>query len=262
MLVGGLGTRLAMELRGLPKPMVEIGDRPFLEHVLLHLREFGICRITLAVSYCREVIEERFRDGKALGMSIKYSRETQRLGTAGALRNALPMLRSDEILVLNGDSFADVDYNELLRLHAVHGHKLTLAAVHRPDCRDFGRLLISEGRVLSFLEKQRSDSSPGYINAGVYVFSRELIQSIQDGIPRSLETEFFPSLLDHGQPIDAYCTSGYFVDMGTPERLRQLRSDFHQGLVPWRGTGAATMPAIDRGSVRRRFHKDYSRNEC
>jgi len=228
--------------------MVEIGDRPFLEHVLLHLREFGISTVTLAVSYRREAIEERFGDGKALGISIKYSREAQPLGTAGALRNALPIVRSEEILVLNGDSFADVDYGELLRFHGTHGQKLTVAAVYVSDRRDFGRLLISDGRVLSFLEKERLDSSPGYINAGIYVFSRQVIQSMQEGIPQSLETGFFPRLLERGERIDAYCMSGYFVDMGTPGRLRQLRSDFRQGLVPWRGMGATKVPAVDRAS--------------
>ena len=113
LLIGGLGTRLRSVSGDLPKSMVEIGNRPFLEYELVHLREFGINNIILAVSHRRESIEERFADGRSLGISIAYSRESQPLGTAGALRKALPLIRGNDVLVLNGDSFVDVDYVEL-----------------------------------------------------------------------------------------------------------------------------------------------------
>ena len=248
LLVGGLGTRLSPELGQLPKPMVDLGGCPFLERELLHLREFGIRNIVLAVSHRREAIEERFGDGASLGISIVYSRETQRLGTAGALRNALPLLSGDEALVLNGDSFAEIDYDDLLRFHEAHGGSLTMSAVYLPDCRDYGRLQIAEARVLSFIEKQNSDPSPGYINAGVYVFGRGLIEDIPAGVVDSLENNIFPALLARGKSIHAYCTRGYFVDIGTPQRLQQLRADFLQGLVPLRGTGSAKVPALNSGS--------------
>ena len=215
--------------------MVEIGNRPFLEYELVHLREFGINNIILAVSHRRESIEERFADGRSLGISIAYSRESQPLGTAGALRKALPLIRGNDVLVLNGDSFVDVDYVELLRLHRARAASLTITAAFRSDCRDYGRLKISDGRVLSFHEKEHSDPSPGYVNAGVYVFRRELIQGIQPDIVQSLENNVFSSLLAQGELIFAYSTSGYFLDMGTPQRLEQLRADFMQGLVPLRG---------------------------
>jgi mannose-1-phosphate guanylyltransferase len=239
LLVGGLGTRLSSELGDLPKPMVEVAGYPFLEHELLHLREFGIRSIVLAVSHRREAIEQRFGDGRGLGLSIAYSRETQPLGTAGALRNALPLLQGDEVLVLNGDSFAEIDYDELLRFHRSHGGQLTISALHQPDCRDYGRVNISDGQVLGFVEKSHTDSSPGYINAGVYVFSRGLIESIRPAVVESLENKLFPSLIARGERIYAYCTKGYFIDMGTPQRLQQLRSDYLRGVVPLRGVSPA-----------------------
>jgi mannose-1-phosphate guanylyltransferase len=247
MLVGGLGVRLSSELGGLPKPMVEVGGCPFLERELLHLREFGIRTIILAVSHRREAIEKHFGDGTSLGMSVNYSRETQPLGTAGALGNALPLVEGDEVLVLNGDSFAEVDYADLLRFHRAHGGNLTISAVYQSDCRDYGRLQISRGRVLAFVEKKHSDSSPGYINAGVYIFRRELIETIPQGVVGSLENMLFPSLLVSGKNIYAYCMKGYFVDMGTPQRLQQLRSDFVEGRVPLRGMGPVKEPALEGG---------------
>ena len=109
LLVGGLGTRLRSELGDLPKPMVDIGGLPFLAREIVHLRRFGVRRFILAVCHARESIERYFGDGTALEVSIEYSRENEPLGTAGALRNAWPLLRGKTALVLNGDSFIDVD---------------------------------------------------------------------------------------------------------------------------------------------------------
>jgi NDP-sugar pyrophosphorylase family protein len=235
LLVGGLGTRLSSQLGDLPKPMVNVGGCCFLERQLLHLRENGIRNVILAVSHRREAIQNRFGDGSSLGLTIAYSVETQRLGTAGALRNALPLLGGEEVLLLNGDSFAEVNYEALLRFHRKRGAKLTITAVHQPDCSDYGRLRISEGRVQKFVEKQQSDSSPGYINAGVYIFRHDLIEELSPGVVQSLENEVFPSLIDRGEPIYAHCVTGYFADIGTPQRLQQFRDDFLRGVVPLRG---------------------------
>jgi NDP-sugar pyrophosphorylase family protein len=234
LLVGGLGSRLRSELGYLPKPMVDVGGRPFLERLLINLRSSNIRSVVLAVSYGRECIESHFRDGAALGLFIRYSREAEPLGTAGALRNALPLLRSDQIVVVNGDSFVDVDYDDLLRFHRVHGKRLTIVAVHRSDCRDFGRLRISDNHITQFLEKDDSDHSAGYVNGGAYIFDRQLVESIRPGVVQSLETEVFPSLLANGERIPIYCLDRYFMDLGTPERLQQIREDFRQGLIPFR----------------------------
>jgi len=235
LLVGGLGTRLQSELGDLPKPMVVVGGHPFLELIMLHLRSFGIGVVVLAVSHRHESIEEYFGNGASLGISVAYSREPQPLGTAGALRNALSLVQGDQVLVLNGDSFVDADYHEMLRHHRVHRNQLTIAAVQQSDCRDSGRLLISNNDVVAFLEKDTFDRSAGYINAGVYVFERRVIETIQPGVVQSLEKEVFPSLLSRGGRIGAYCTERYFADLGTPERLRQVRADFLDGRIPFRG---------------------------
>jgi mannose-1-phosphate guanylyltransferase len=234
LLVGGLGSRLRSELGYLPKPMVDVGGRPFLERLMINLRSYNIRSIVLAVSYGRELIESHFGDGAALGVSIRYSREAEPLGTGGALRNALPLLRGDHIVVVNGDSFVDVDYDDLLRFHRMHGKRLTIVAVHRSDCRDFGRLRISDNRIALFLEKDHSDPSAGYINGGAYIFDRLLVDSIPAGAVRSLEMDVFPSLLTNGECIPVYCSDRYFMDLGTPERLQQMREDFRHGLIPFR----------------------------
>jgi mannose-1-phosphate guanylyltransferase len=240
LLVGGLGTRLRSETGDLPKAMIEVSGMPFLERILIHLRSSEIESAILAVSHGRESIEDHFRDRTASGISITYSRETQPLGTAGALRQALPLLKGDQVLVLNGDSFVDLDYYEMLRFHRVQENQLTIAAVQTSDCRDFGRLRVSNGDVVAFAEKEHRDRSAGYINAGVYVFDRALIETIPPGVVQSLEKEVFPSILSRSGRIGAYCIQSYFMDLGTPERLQQLRVDFAQGVVPLRGVETVT----------------------
>jgi NDP-sugar pyrophosphorylase family protein len=233
-LVGGLGTRLRSALGDIPKPMADVGGRPFLERLLVNLRSFNVCSVILAVSYGGDCIESHFGDGAAQGVSIKYCRERQPLGTAGGLRNALPLMRENQIVVMNGDSFVEVDYEELLRFHQMHGKRLTIVAVHRSDCRDFGRLQISGKHLTSFLEKDRANESAGYINGGIYIFDRSLVADIRTGVAQSLETEFFQSLLCNGECIPVYLVDRYFTDFGTPERLQQMREDFREGLIPFR----------------------------
>jgi NDP-sugar pyrophosphorylase family protein len=240
LLVGGLGTRLRSVTGDLPKAMIKVSGMPFLERILIHLRSSEIEAAVLAVSHGRESIETHFRDGRLLGMAIAYSLETEPLGTAGALREALPLLRGAQVFVLNGDSFVDINYHEMIRFHRVQGNRLTIAAVEQSDCRDFGRLRISNGSVLAFAEKDHRDRSAGYINAGVYVVDRELIETIPPGVVQSLEKEVFSSILSAGGRIGAYCIQSYFMDLGTPERLQQLRTDFAQGLVPLRGVETVT----------------------
>jgi NDP-sugar pyrophosphorylase family protein len=115
--LGGLGTRLRSELGDLPKPIVDVGGHPFLELILLHLRSFGIGVVVLAVSHRHECIEEYFGDGASLGISVASRRELQPLGTAGALRNPLSLTQGDQVLVLNGDSFVDADYQRCFGTH-------------------------------------------------------------------------------------------------------------------------------------------------
>jgi NDP-sugar pyrophosphorylase family protein len=240
LLVGGLGTRLRSETGDLPKAMIDVGGMPFLDRILVHLRHSEIKAVVLAVSYARESIEEHFQDGCRLGISITYSRETQPLGTGGALRLTLPLLKGGQALVLNGDSFVDLDYRDMFEFHRASKNQLTIAAVQMADCRDFGRLRIANGNVVGFVEKDERDRSDGYINAGVYVFESGLIEAIPAGVVQSLENEVFPSILSRGGRIGAYCIHGYFLDLGTPARLHQLRGDFAQGLVPLRGAETVT----------------------
>lgn len=215
LLVGGLGTRLRSVVPSAPKPMAYVGDRPFLELLIRQLQSQGIRRMVMCTGYLAEQIEEEFGDGHGLNVEIEYSKEPAPLGTAGALKLAQPCLReTSDFLVLNGDSFLEVDFERLWRFHRQHGGLVSMAVVPVPNAQRYGTVRVARGgRVEGFAEKTAS-SAPGLVNAGVYLFRTSIFDHIPDG-PASLEKDVFPAILDEG--VFALEQEGIFIDIGTPE---------------------------------------------
>ncbi len=169
----------------------------------------------MCTGYRAEQIESEFGDGAGLGVRIAYSKEDAPLGTAGALRLAEKHLGdSEDFLALNGDSFIDMDFGALMRYHLEHGGVATIVVRRVDDAARYGTVEIGPvGRVAAFVEKTGRHAS-GLINAGVYLFRRELMRYIPEGAA-SLETDVFPAALDAG--IYALEQGGVFIDIGTPE---------------------------------------------
>ena len=214
LLVGGLGTRLRTVIPSMPKPLAPVGNRPFLELLVRQLVGQGIRRLIMCTGYLAEQIEGEFGDGSDLGATIEYSREPHPLGTAGALKFAQGFLQgAPEFLVMNGDSFLELDLCEFMGFHHTHGGLATLAVVRVENAGRYGTVRTdSSNRVTEFVEKT-GDASPGLINAGVYVFSPAVLERIPAG-PVSLERDVFPQLLDQG--VYAARQQGVFIDIGTP----------------------------------------------
>ena len=222
-LVGGQGTRLRALVSDRPKPMVEVASRPFLEWLLAGLRADGVLRVVLCIGHMGQVVRAHFRDGSNLGQEIAYSEDPELLGTGGALRKALPLLETDPVLVLNGDSYCEVDVPAFLAWHQERKARGSLALVHVPDTGRYGRVhLDGSGRILHFEEKGRSD--PGWINAGVYLLARPLVASIPADRAVSIERELFPDWVEAG--LYGFPTPGRFIDIGTPESYLQAESFF------------------------------------
>lgn len=214
LLVGGLGTRLRTVVPSAPKPLAPVGDRPFLELLIRQLGSQGTRNLVLCTGYLADQIEREFGDGSDLGVTIEYSKEPQPLGTGGAVKFAERFLQGvSEFLVMNGDSFLELDLRQLMQFHRKHGGIATMAVASVGNAGRYGTVRIdSENRVTEFLEKTGSDS-PGLINAGVYVFNPAILQDIPGG-PVSLEKDVFPRLLNRG--IYAVREHGMFIDIGTP----------------------------------------------
>lgn len=219
-LAGGLGTRLAARLKGIPKPMAPVAGRPFLEILLNQLRLAGCARVMLSVGHLHAAIERHF-GASFLGMRLNYVLEETPLGTGGALRKALRYAAHENVLALNGDTFLDADYAAMLRFHRRQAASLTMAIAHVPNVARYGRVLTEGNRIAGFEEKGRS--GPGWINAGAYVLSRQIEWPAALKQEFSFETDFLAANVGEISPA-AYQVDGFFLDIGVPEDLDRAQT--------------------------------------
>ena len=222
-LAGGLGTRLRAMLGNGNKPMAAVAGKPFLEYLVLQLKRHGINQATLCVGYRGEIVQRYFGSGAHCCVDISYSFEEDLRGTAGALKVAQPAVQSDTFIILNGDSFFDIDLNALIAYHHQKKALATIALAKVLDTRPFGAVeTASDGAIVGFLEKGQQRGI-GLVNAGIYVFQHDILDRIPDGCPVSLETDVFPQLI--GQRFYGMHCTGYFVDIGVPEAYLDLQAD-------------------------------------
>ena len=213
-LVGGLGTRLRSVVSDRPKVLAQVRDKPFLAYLLEQIADAGVRYVVLCIGYQGEQVQATFGDAYA-GMSLVYSQESTPLGTAGALRSALPLFRSDPVLVMNGDSFCRVDLSSFWTWHRARAANATLLLTQVSDTQRYGRVQVGDdGHVLAFEEKSHQ-STPGLINAGIYSLSHRLLKTIPPIKVVSLEREIFPAWIGRG--LYGYRSEGSFLDIGTPE---------------------------------------------
>jgi NDP-sugar pyrophosphorylase family protein len=217
-LCGGLATRLREVAPDLPKALVEVRGRPFLEWLLLRLaRRDGIRHVILATGHRADLIEDHFGHQPWCGVTVSYSRETKPLGTGGAVRLAATMTHSPNVLVLNGDTYCDYNLRRLFDTQVIKKAAATLWLTKVSDSRRFGSVAIDAyGRIQGFHEKAAVEGQQ-LANAGVYLLRQDLVASIPSGRAVSLELDVFPSLI--GQGLYGVEGSGSFVDIGTPESL-------------------------------------------
>jgi len=222
-LAGGLGTRLQKVVSDYPKPMALISSRPFLEYLILQLKRYNLTEVVLCTGYLGEKIKEYFKDGDRWGVKIDYSEEKKPLGTGGAIKLASSFIKNDNFLVLNGDSYLNINFKELIKFHKLKGALATLALVevNKPD--RYGAVEIDKDyRITSFKEKEGVCKS-NLINGGIYIFHKKIFNFIPEG-KVSLEKDIFPELIGkgfYGKPHRAY-----FIDIGVPEDYTKIQKEF------------------------------------
>lgn len=237
LLVGGQGTRLRPLTINTPKPMLPVAGVPFTVHQITRARDAGVSRIVLATSYRADVFAA-FIEGNDLGIEIVIATEESPLGTGGAIRHALPFLKSgpqDPVLVFNGDTLSGLDIAGLVRTHEEAKNDVTLYLTPVDDPRAYGLVPTdAEGRVRAFLEKPQTPEEivTDQINAGCYVFRRSVIDAIPSGRPVSVERETFPNLLLEGARVGGVLDRGYWLDLGTPLSFVRGSCDLVLGLAP------------------------------
>jgi D-glycero-alpha-D-manno-heptose 1-phosphate guanylyltransferase len=229
-LAGGLGTRLRPVFADRPKAMAPVLRRPFVTYLLDKLATAGLRRAVFLTGYRAEQIEQEL-GGSYAGMTLLYSREQTPLGTAGALRGALPHLTTRNILLLNGDSYCHVDLTSFADFHSQHRAEISLVITAVPDSGHYGQVVLAtDNRIVSFAEKfqTRVRDQLGWINAGIYLLRRSLVEEIPQGRAVSLERELLPTWIagDQGKRVLGYCCHGPFLDIGTPESYAAAESFF------------------------------------
>ena len=230
-LAGGLGTRLRPAVGERPKVLARVHGRPFLSYLLEQVAAAGIQEVVLCTGYLGEQV--RAEVGDQFGaVKVRYSRELEPLGTAGALRLALPLLDCDPVLVLNGDSCCRADLSAFVSWHrACAGDSAgSLVLTWVEDASRYGTVGVDgSGGIVSFREKTEL-AIPGWINAGVYLLSRRLLASIPaDGVV-SIERDVFPAWV--GPQLRAYQVEVPFIDIGTPKSYADAETFFADRGVP------------------------------
>jgi mannose-1-phosphate guanylyltransferase len=231
---GGLGTRLLPLTESSPKHLLPVAGVPFAVHQIAKLATAGIRRVLLATSYQADRFEPILGDGSRWDLELVYVTEAEPLGTGGAIRNVSGELTSragDPVVILNGDILSGHDLSAQLSAHQDRGADVTLHLVKVADPRAYGCVPTdAQGNVTAFLEKSPRPVS-AYINAGCYVFTREVIDRIPPGEVVSVERETFPQLVADGARVVGHHESAYWLDVGTPEALRRASADLVLGVA-------------------------------
>jgi NDP-sugar pyrophosphorylase family protein len=227
-LAGGLGTRLREAVNDRPKSMALVNGKPFLEYQIDFLKKNGIKDIILSTGYMSEKIEEYFGSGKKHGISVRYAKEKDLLGTGGAIKNAKDML-DEQFFVLNGDSIFLIDFNKMIKFHEENKADSTLSLVKVKDKLRYGNVRIDYNfQITGFVEKENSAGE--LISGGIYFFEKSCFD--WNVLPEkfSIEKEFFPTLVIEKR-VFGFVSDSYFIDIGTVKDYAKFENHLTSGII-------------------------------
>ena len=218
-LAGGEGKRLRPVINDIPKPMAPIKGKPFLEYIILQLKSQNLKDIIISTGYKGSIIKNYFQDGGNWDLNIEYSEEDKPLGTGGALRKAGKLIDDDQFIVMNGDSYFDIEFKQLISFHEDKQAVTTIGLAYVETLERYGHVEVgNNGEITEFIEKGDSVSA-GHVNGGIYILSSEFIKKIPFG-QVSLETEVFPNLINKG--LFGVKFKSFFIDIGKPEEYERI----------------------------------------
>jgi len=222
-LAGGLGTRLRSVVSELPKCMAPVAGKPFLHYIFIYLQRQNISHVILSVGYKYEAIQTWVEQSQ-WPFAISYAIENEPLGTGGAIKLALQKATKENVLIVNGDTFFDIDIAQAYNEHIEKKSDLTLALKPMNNFDRYGNVLLNDqNRITSFIEKQFCQQ--GQINGGIYLIDRNsrLFENQENKF--SFETEILQKhFSDHS--FYGHISSGYFIDIGIPEDLEKANLEF------------------------------------
>ena len=219
-LAGGMGTRLSSVVPSLPKPLVPIGDKPFLTLLLDHLEIQGFSDVILSVGYLHKKIIDYFGNKYGL-LSIKYCIEHTLLGTGVAIAKSIKLTSTNPILVLNGDTLFKINYSPMVTVHKeCKNNIITIGLKEVPDVGRFGAVKVNNNKIISFEEK--SKKGLGLINTGVYIINRDIFNTYAYPSAFSFENDFLIPNIKELKPT-AFIGDNYFIDIGVPESYEKAK---------------------------------------
>lgn len=224
-LAGGLGTRLASVVSDVPKPMAPVAGRPFLDHILKLLPASHIAKIVLAVGHKYVKIKEYYGD-EYEGIPLIYSIENEPLGTGGGIGLAMQHCTEETILVLNGDTYFDVDIEQLWQVHQSTEALMTLALKQMKTPDRYGTVLLQDDTILHFEEKKQGLKT-GLINGGLYMVSSRLQNVLPDQEKYSFESEVLEKQVVTNE-LKGFISNGLFIDIGIPKDYERAQEIFAQ----------------------------------
>ncbi|WP_336514304.1 nucleotidyltransferase family protein [Pollutibacter soli] len=223
-LAGGLGTRLSKTVPGVQKCMAPVNGLPFLYFLIKYLNQYNTKRFILSLGHLHENIQG-FVDSHFSGLDVVYSIETFPLGTGGAIKKALGKSESESVIVINGDTFFNVDLHRLKTKFRLAHCDCMIALKPMKDFDRYGTVETSNGKIIAFKEKQRY--AEGLINGGIYIMKNDLLAS--DNFPEvfSFEKDYLEKQIDtdkiYGEVFDEY-----FIDIGIPEDYYRAQEELRQ----------------------------------
>ncbi len=214
-LAGGFGTRLQGVLKDLPKPMAPVGGKPFLSYILDYLIQYGYTNVVLSTGYLHQKIENHYGNSYK-SLAISYAVETEPLGTGGGIANALQYCHSDNVLVLNGDTMFRIDLAAFETFHRRHGGLFSMALRQMPDVSRYGSVQTDDNDRITLFAEKNATSGQGFINGGIYLINKQLLQKYPQPQKFSFEKELMEKIYQT-EPIFGYKSDAYFIDIGIPD---------------------------------------------
>jgi dTDP-glucose pyrophosphorylase len=220
-MAGGLGSRLGELTKDIPKPMLPMGGRPMLEHIIDNFKEFGFYKFVLCVNYKAEIIENHFKDGSDFGIKVRYTHEKKRMGTAGPL-SLIDFEISDNLFVVNGDLITSIDFNDFLEFHLKQNADATMCV--RSYSNEIPFACINADNDNNLLEIQEKPSFNYYINAGMYIINKNLLKLIPNDTFYDMPT-LFEEALGKEKLVKIFRMDDYWLDIGQPSDYQKGNDD-------------------------------------
>ncbi|MDR4508973.1 MAG: nucleotidyltransferase family protein [Candidatus Brocadiaceae bacterium] len=220
-LCGGLGSRLRNVIHDRPKPMAEIHEKPFLDILISFISGYGFTRFILCTGFQGNIIQKYYESRKT-PFTIVFSEEHEAMGTAGAIKNAEPFIKSNIFLTTNGDSLCRLSIPNFLNFHYTKKAFASIALISKETSIDCGVVHLNKNGLVAGFHEKKDETMNCLVNAGMYFFQREALSFIPANRNYSLEHDLFPHLIK-SKDVYGFQTEAFLFDIGTPERYEMAK---------------------------------------